>query len=222
MNVVLVSDGPLIDSSNARNIPFFFSTKLYEMSEIASRNLEEAHLLVVELENASGEALANLKDALSRFKDLPKLCIIDKANRKEVVQAAAFGHSEFVERDNELTFLIRKMREMLKPGLALAFPEDAPIKTREAFLQAAACLDEIALRIGHVIAGNLGGQHELFPQIIPYFFMFADDRGVFESRGRHPCEAARCLNKCDSALDELVGLDPGQQTIKIDHDPRGL
>ncbi|MBD1547247.1 HD-GYP domain-containing protein [Roseibium aggregatum] len=145
MNVAIVSDGPLKTGSNARNIPFFYSSRLFSMDEVSSRNLQEMHLLVIELENASGDHVENLKTALAGVEDLPKLCIVSKANRREVVQAAALGKVETIERDEELTTLVRKMRQMLKPNFEVMFPETTPDTTREAFLQTAACLDEIVL-----------------------------------------------------------------------------
>ena len=145
MNVAIVSDGPLKTGSNARNIPFFYSSKLFSMAEVSSRSLQEVHLLVIEMEDATGEHVENLKTALAGVEDLPKLCVVSRANRREVVQASALGKVEIIERDEELTTLVRKMREMLKPNFEVMFPETTPETTREAFLQTAACLDEIVL-----------------------------------------------------------------------------
>jgi putative nucleotidyltransferase with HDIG domain len=145
MNVAVVSDGPLKEGSNVRNIPFFYTSRLFSMAEVSSRNLQETHLLIIELEGATGDHVENLKTALAGVEDLPKLCIVSKANRREVVQAAAFGKVEIIERDEELTTLVRKMREMLKPNFEVLFPDTTPDTTRQAFLQTAACLDEIVL-----------------------------------------------------------------------------
>jgi len=145
MNVAVVSDGPLKPGSNARNIPFFYSTQLFQMGEVSSRNLQDMHLLVIELEEASGEHVENLKTALAGVADLPTLCIVSRANRREVVQAAAFGKVETIERDEELTTLVRRMRQLLKPHFQVIFPETVSATTQEAFLQTAACLDEIVL-----------------------------------------------------------------------------
>ncbi|WP_346891406.1 HD domain-containing phosphohydrolase [uncultured Roseibium sp.] len=145
MNVAVVSDGPLKEGSNVRNIPFFYTSRLFSMAEISSRNLQEMHLLVIELEDATGEHVESLKTALADVPDLSKLCIVSKANRREVVQAAAFGRVEIFERDGDLTALVRKMRDMLQPDFEALFPETTPETTRQAFLQTVACLDEIVL-----------------------------------------------------------------------------
>jgi putative nucleotidyltransferase with HDIG domain len=145
MEIVLISDGPLPLDSPVRKLPFFFPARLVDMAEVSSRTVGNARVAVVELLEASEAGLTALKKAWSSIAEIPVLCLISTRDRREVMQAAALGKPEIVERDTPLAVLVRTVRKKLAYDPASAIPGPVPAEIKEAYRKGSAFLEGLAL-----------------------------------------------------------------------------
>jgi len=145
MEIVLISDGPLPLDSPVRKLPFFFPARLVDMTDVSSRTVGEARVAVLELLDASEAGLTALKKAWSSIAEIPVLCLISSKDRREVMQAAALGKPEIVERDTPLAVLVRTVRSKADYDTASGVPDTVPADVREAYRKGSAFLEGLAL-----------------------------------------------------------------------------
>ncbi|GAB4534506.1 MAG: HD domain-containing protein [Roseibium sp.] len=145
MEIVLISDGPLPLDSPVRKLPFFFPARLVDMADVSSRTVGQARVAVIELLDASEAGLTALKKAWSSIAQIPVLCLISTKDRREVMQAAALGKPEVVQRDTPLSVLVRKVRGKLGDDLADKMPDSVPAEMAEAYRKGSAFLEGLAL-----------------------------------------------------------------------------
>ncbi len=144
MEIVLISDGSLSLDSPVRKLPFFFPARLVKMTDVSSRTVGEARVAIIELFEASDAGLAALTTAWDSIAEIPVICLISKKNRREVIQAAALGKTDVLERDTPLAVLVRKIKSAMAVDLAVHVPSSVPAETLEAFQKGNAMLESLA------------------------------------------------------------------------------
>lgn len=145
MEIVLISDGPLPLGSPVRKLPFFFPARLVAMDKVSPRTVGEARVAVVELLDAGDEGLRALKRSWASMSGITTFCVAANQSRREMIQAAALGKTETVDRDLPLAFLIRRIRSELAQDLAAHVPDDVGAETVQAYVNASNALDGLTL-----------------------------------------------------------------------------
>jgi putative nucleotidyltransferase with HDIG domain len=143
MEIVLISDGSLSIDSPVRKLPFFFAARLIDMSKVSPRTIGNAQIAIVELLEASDEGLTALKTSWGSMAEIPVICLVDKKNRREAIQAAALGKSEIMQRDTPFAILLRRIRSLTFADPASNLPGKFPVKTVEAFRNSNAFLESL-------------------------------------------------------------------------------
>ena len=143
MEIVLISDGPLPIDSPMRKLPFFFSARLIDMSRVSAETVGNAGIAIVELLKSTDAGLTALKSSWQSIAEIPVICLVDKNNRREVIQAGALGKSEQLQRDTPFALLIRRIRTLTVPDVASRLPAGTEVKTAEALRSGAAFLDSL-------------------------------------------------------------------------------
>ncbi|MTI43594.1 putative nucleotidyltransferase with HDIG domain [Roseibium hamelinense] len=145
MEIVLIADGKLTETSLLRKLPLFFQARLADMSGVSERAIGDASLVVIDMCRATPDGIKNLKRAAKSFAQLPVIAIVDTADRREVVQAASICTVDLFDRASDVDQLIRKIREKLGDQSHVEYPDDLPGAVREAFQQVTRTMDEIFL-----------------------------------------------------------------------------
>ena len=145
MEIVLISDGPLPLESPVRKLPFFFAARLVDMAKVSPRTVGDARIGVIELLNSTDAGLTALKEAWDSISEIPVICLADKKNRREVIQAAALGKTEVLERDAPLVLLLRNIKGKVDFNPLGQVPSNVPAATVEAYRKGNAFLESLAL-----------------------------------------------------------------------------
>lgn len=145
MEIVLISDGPLPLDSPVRKLPFFFPARLVDMAKVSPRTVGDARIAVIELLDAADAGLTALKNSWESIAEIPVICLVSKKNRREVIQAAALGKTEVLERDTPLAMLLRIIKARTNFDPIAAVPETVPERTLEAYRKGNAFLESLAL-----------------------------------------------------------------------------
>jgi len=145
MEIVLVSDGPLPLDSPVRKLPFFFPARLVDMAKVSPRTVGEARVAVIELLDAADAGLTALKNSWGSIAEIPAICLVSKKSRREVIQAAALGKTEVLERDTPLSLLVRLIKAKVGFDPMATLPSTVPPKTREAYRRGNGFLESVAL-----------------------------------------------------------------------------
>lgn len=143
MEVVLISDGPLPIDSPVRKLPFFFAARLVDMSRVSPETVGEAKIAIVELLKAQDAGMTALKASWSSIAEIPVICLVDKKNRREAIQAAALGKTEMMQRDTLFALLIRRIRNLTSADVAEQLPKNTGAKTLEAYRSGNAFLESL-------------------------------------------------------------------------------
>jgi putative nucleotidyltransferase with HDIG domain len=143
MEIVLISDGSLPMDSPVRKLPFFFSARLIDMSKVSARAIGDAQIAVVELLKASDAGLAALKSSWGSIAEIPVICLVDKNNRREAIQAAALGKSEIMQRDTPFALLLRRIRSLTSTDAGSRLPEGTAKTTVKAYQSSNAFLESL-------------------------------------------------------------------------------
>ncbi|MHA7776981.1 HD-GYP domain-containing protein [Roseibium sp. M-1] len=143
MEIVLISDGPLPLDSPVRKLPFFFPARLIDMAKVSPRTVGEARVAIVELLEASDPGLTALKASWSSIAEIPVICLASKKNRREVIQAAALGKTEIMDRETPLALLTRRIKVLLPQDPIANVPRGVPPRTIEAYRKSNAFLESI-------------------------------------------------------------------------------
>ncbi|AQQ05444.1 phosphohydrolase [Roseibium algicola] len=145
MEIVLISDGPLPLDSPVRKLPFFFPARLIDMSKVSAKTVGDGRVAVVELLDATDAGLTALKKSWASIAEIPVICLVSKKNRREVIQAAALGKTDIMERDTPLAILVRKLKAIIPDDPLANVPKGLPAKTLEAYRKGNSFLESIAL-----------------------------------------------------------------------------
>jgi len=145
MEIVLISDGPLPLDSPVRKLPFFFRARLVDMAKVSPRTVGDARVAVIELLDAADAGLTALKGSWDSIAEIPAICLVSKKNRREVIQAAALGKTEMLERDTPLVMLVRNIKAKVDFDPLATVPASVPRKTLEAYSKGNAFLESLAL-----------------------------------------------------------------------------
>lgn len=145
MEIVLISDGPLPLESPVRKLPFFFPARLVDMAKVSPRTVGDAKVGIIELLNATDAGLTALKGSWDSIAEIPVICLADRKNRREVIQAAALGKTEILERETPLILLLRKVKSKVDYDPLGYPPAKVPEKTLQAYRKGNAFLESLAL-----------------------------------------------------------------------------
>ncbi|ASP34058.1 HD-GYP domain-containing protein [Labrenzia sp. VG12] len=145
MEIVLISDGPLPLESPVRKLPFFFPARLVHMAKVSPRTVGDARIGVVELLNATDAGLTALKNSWGSIAEIPVICLVDRKNRREVIQASALGKTQVLERETPLALLLRTIRGKVEFDPLGDVPASVPETTLEAYRKGNAFLESLAL-----------------------------------------------------------------------------
>lgn len=145
MEIVLISDGSLPLDSPVRKLPFFFPARLIDMARVNPGTVGEASVAVVELLEAGDPGLTALKASWKSIAEIPVICLASKKNRREVIQAAALGKTEIMDRETPLALLVRRIKALMPQDPVAALPEGVPARTVEAYRKSNTFLDSIGL-----------------------------------------------------------------------------
>lgn len=145
MEIVLISDGPLPLESPVRKLPFFFPARLVHMAKVSPRTVGDARIGVVELLNATDAGLTALKNSWGSIAEIPVICLVDRKNRREVIQASALGKTQVLERETPLALLLRTIRGKVEFDPLGDVPASVPATTLEAYRKGNAFLESLAL-----------------------------------------------------------------------------
>jgi len=145
MEIVLISDGPLPLDSPVRKLPFFFPARLVDMAKVSPRTVGDARVAIIELLDAADAGLTALKNSWGSIAEIPAICLVSKKNRREVIQAAALGKTEMLERETPLSMLVRIIKGKVDFDPLATVPSTVPAKTLEAYRKGNAFLESVAL-----------------------------------------------------------------------------
>lgn len=145
MEIVLISDGPLPLESPVRKLPFFFPARLVHMAKVSPRTVGDARIGVVELLNATDAGLTALKNSWDSIAEIPVICLADRKNRREVIQASALGKTQVLERETPLALLLRTIKGKVEFDPLGDVPARVPATTLEAYRKGNAFLESLAL-----------------------------------------------------------------------------
>lgn len=143
MEIVLISDGRLPIDSPVRKLPFFYSARLIDMSRVSPDTVGDAKIAIVELLGAQDAGLTALKASWASIAEIPVICLVDKKNRREVIQAGALGKSETMQRDTLFALMMRRIRTLLAAEAATKLPAQTKEKTLEAYRSSNAFLESL-------------------------------------------------------------------------------
>ena len=145
MEIVLISDGPLPLDSPVRKLPLFFPARLIDMSKVSPETVGEGKVAIIELLDATDAGLKALKSSWDSIAEIPVVCLVSQKNRKEVIQAAALGKTETLERDAPFALLQRRTKTLLNSDICKALPKSTPGRTVEAYKSSNAFLESLCL-----------------------------------------------------------------------------
>ncbi|MES0811614.1 HD-GYP domain-containing protein [Roseibium sp. SCPC15] len=145
MEIVLISDGPLPLDSPVRKLPFFFPARLIDMSKVSPDTVGEGKIAVIELLDSTDNGLKALKASWASIAEIPVICLVSHKTRKEVIQAAALGKTETLERDSPFSLLLKRIKTLLNTDICAALPRKTPAQTVEAYKKSNAFLESLCL-----------------------------------------------------------------------------
>jgi|GEM_PF-906739 len=145
MEIVLISDGPPSLDSLVRKLPFFFTARLVDMSKVSPERVGDARVAIVELLEATEAGLTALKQSWKSIASIPVVCLVDKKNRREVIQASALGKSEIFDRDVPLILLLKRIGSLVHEDLCAVLPPEMPKQTIEAYRKSNGFLESLCL-----------------------------------------------------------------------------
>ncbi len=143
MEIVLISDGPLPEESPVRKLPFFFMARLVEMSKVSAETVADARFAIIELLDSTDDGLKALRAVWDTISDIPVICLVDRASRKECIQAGALGKATIMDRDTPVAVLVKTIKARVGEDPCAALPAQTPRQTLEAFRKGDAFLESL-------------------------------------------------------------------------------
>ncbi|MET1411978.1 HD domain-containing phosphohydrolase [Roseibium sp. HPY-6] len=145
MELVLISDGQLSLDSPVRKLPFFLPARLIEMDKVSPDTVAEGKIAVIELLGSSDAGLTALKTAWDSIAEIPVICLVSQKNRREVIQAAALGKTEIIERDAPFPLLLKRVNALIGRDILEALPRKTPASTTAAYKKSNIFLESLCL-----------------------------------------------------------------------------
>lgn len=143
MEIVLISDGPLPLDSPVRKLPFFFPSRLINMDKVSPDTVGAGKVAVIELLDASDAGLTALKASWNSIAEIPVICLVSQKVRREVIQAAALGKTETLERDAPFSLLMKRVKALLGNDIMATLPRKTPAQTAAAYQKSNTFLESL-------------------------------------------------------------------------------
>lgn len=111
--ILIVSDA-VSQSTALACLPMIFRTKTLSTNRLSGAALDDSSLVIFDLTGMTGSKIAATRSQFSQHPSIPKICIVDKSNRREMMQAEAMGTGFLFSRDLEVEAFAKSIRIILK------------------------------------------------------------------------------------------------------------
>ncbi|MFB9175002.1 HD-GYP domain-containing protein [Roseibium salinum] len=114
------------------------------MAGLSRETVGDAQVALVDLQDAGQAGLVALK-AWEGVAGIPVICLFDRKNRRELIQAGALGKFEALDRSEPVAVLLTRIRALTGNDICKALPPGLSRQTTEAYRKSNAFLESLTL-----------------------------------------------------------------------------